>query len=61
MSENFPKPWRLGKKKNVELDLSNFTEKADLRKAAGVDTSKSAKKVDLGSLKSEIDKLNIDK
>ena len=30
----------------VELDLSDYTTKADLKNAAGVDTSKFAKKVD---------------
>ena len=45
----------------VEFDLSNYATKADLIIAAGVDTSKSAKKVDLASLKSNGDKLDIDK
>ena len=31
----------------VELDLSNYATKADLKNAAGFDTSKFAKKVDL--------------
>ena len=31
----------------VELDLSNYSRKADLKNAAAVDTSQSAKKVDL--------------
>ena len=45
----------------VELDLSDYTTKADLKNAAGVDTSKFAKKVDLASLKSNVGKLDIDK
>ena len=45
----------------VELDLSNYATKADLKNATGVDTSKFAKKVDLASLKSNVDKLDIDK
>ena len=45
----------------VELYLSNYATKADLRNATGVDTSKFAKRVDLESLKSNIDKLDIDK
>ena len=44
----------------VELDLSNYTTKADLKNAAGVNTSKFALKVDLASLKSEVDKFDID-
>ena len=39
----------------VELDLSNYATKADLKNAAGVDTSKFAKKDDLASLKSNVD------
>ena len=45
----------------VELDLPNYATKAYLKNAAAIDTSKFAKKVDLGGLKSEIDKLDIDK
>ena len=36
-------------------------KKSDLKNAIGVDTSKFAKNVDLGNLKSEVDKLDIDK
>ena len=45
----------------VELDRSNYATNVDLKKATGVDTSKFAKKVDVASLKSEIDQLDIDK
>ena len=45
----------------VELDLSNYSRKADLKNAAGVDTSQSAKKVDLDNLKTDVDKLDIDR
>ena len=41
--------------------MSNFPTKADFKNAAGVDTSKFAKKIDLANLKSDVDKLNIDK
>ena len=44
----------------VELDLSNYATKADLKSATGVDTSKFAKTVDLTSLKSNVNKLDID-
>ena len=61
MSEHFPKPKSSGCKVKVELDLSSYARKADLKNVAGVDTSKFAKKVELASLKSKVDKLDIDK
>ena len=61
MSEYFPEPKSFGRRMKVELDLSNYATKADLKNATGVDTSKFAKKVDLASLKSNVDKLDIDK
>ena len=39
MSEYFPKPKSLGANVKVESDLSNHATKADLKNAAGVDTS----------------------
>ena len=45
----------------VELDLSNYSTKADLKGATGADTSILAAKSDLASLKAEVDKINIDK
>ena len=44
-----------------ELDLSNYATKTDLKNVTGVDTSKFAKKIDLNNLKSDLDKLDIDK
>ena len=61
MSEYFPEPTILGERVKVELDLSNHSKKADSKNATGVDTSKFAKKVDLANLKSNVDKLDIDK
>ena len=61
MSEYFPKPKSFGANVKVELDLSNYATKADLKNATGVDTSKFAEKVDLANLKSDVDKLDIDK
>ena len=43
------------------LDLSNYAAKADLKNATGNDTSDFAKKTDLANLKSDVDKLDIDK
>ena len=61
MSDYFPKPKSSGGKGNIALDVSNYATKADLKNAAGVDTSKFAKKVDLANLKSNVDKVDIDK
>ena len=40
----------------AELNLSNYVTKANLKNATGVD-----KKTDLANLKSDVDKLDIDK
>ena len=61
MSEYFPEPKSLGGRMKVELDLSNYATNADLKIANTADTSKFAKKVDLANLKSNVDKLDIDK
>ena len=45
----------------VELDLSNIVTKADLKNAKGVDTLEFAKKNDLANLKSDVDRLDMDK
>ena len=60
MSESFAKPKPLGKLK-VELDLFNYATKTDLKNATEIDTSSFAKKVNLASLNSNVDKLDIDK
>ena len=45
----------------VELDLSNYARKSELKNATGVTTLQFAKKADLASLKSDVDELDIDK
>ena len=59
MSEYFPEPKSSGGRVKVELDLSIYATKTDLKNATGVDTSYFAKKTDLASLKSNVDKLDI--
>ena len=54
MSEYFLKPNYLGANVKVELDLSNYAIKADLKNATGVDTSDFAKKTNLPNLKSNL-------
>ena len=62
MSQYFPKPYRsFGGNVKVELDLSSYATKAGLKNATGVDTSSFAKKTDLANLKSDVDKLDIDR
>ena len=41
--------------------MSNYATKTDLKNATGVDTSSFAKETDLAHLKSNVDKLDIDK
>ena len=60
MSEYFPELESLGKVK-VELDLSNYSTKTDFKNATRINTSSFAKKVDLASLKPNIDKLDTGK
>ena len=59
MSQYFPKPF--GGDINVKVDLSNYAAKADIKNISHVDTSSFALKTNLANLKTEVDKLDIDK
>ena len=62
MSQYFPKPFRsFGININVKVDLSSYTTNTDVKNVTHVDTSSFALKANLVSLKTEIDKLDIDK
>ena len=62
MSQYFPKPYEsFGGDINVKVDLSNYATKADIKNISHVDTSSFALKTNLANLKSEVDKLDIDK
>ena len=62
MSQYFPKPFRsFGGNINVKVDLSNYATKTDLKNVTHVDTSGFGLKTNLASLKTEVDKLDIDK
>ena len=62
MSQFFPKPYGpFGWDINVKVDLSNYATKADIKNISHVDTSSFALKANLADLKTEVDKLNIDK
>ena len=63
MSQYFPKPFNshFGDSIKVKIDLSNYATKADIKNISHVDTSSFALKTNLASLKTEVDKLDIDK
>ena len=62
MSQHFPKSFRsFGRNINIKVDLSNYATKADIKNISHVDTSSFALKTNLANLKTEIDKLDIDK
>ena len=61
MSEYFRKPKSLGANVKIKLNLFNYATKAVYKIATGADTSEFAKKVDLARLKSDVDKLDINK
>ena len=63
MSQYFPKPFNshFGDSIKVKIDLSNYATKTDIKNISHIDTSSFALKTNLSSLKSEFDKLDIDK
>ena len=62
MSQYFPKPYEpFGGDINVKVDLSNYATKTDIKNISHVDTSSFALKSNLASLKTEVDKLDINK
>ena len=62
MSQYFPKPYEpFGGDINVKVDLSNYATKTDLKNVSHADVSSFALKSNLASLKTEVDKLDIDK
>ena len=62
MSQYFPKLFRIfGGNINVKVYLSNQATKTDLKNVAHIDTSSFALETNLASLKTEVDKLDIDK
>ena len=62
MSQYFPKPFRSFRRNvNVKVDFSNYATKADFKNISYVDTSSFALKTNLANLKTEVDKLDINK
>ena len=61
MSQYF-QPYRSsGRKIKVELDLNSYSTKYNLKNVASVDVSSFSSKTNLASLRTEVDKLDIDK
>ena len=61
MSQYFPTPSSHKENIRVEIDLFNYATKKDINDVTHVDTSNFALKTNLSSLKTEVDKLDIDK
>ena len=63
MSQYFPKPFNshFGESIKVKIDLSNYATKTDIKNISLVYTSSFASKTNLANLKTEVDKLDIDK
>ena len=62
MSQYFLKPYEpVGGDINIKVDFSNYATKADIKNISHVDNSSFALKTNLAYLKTEVDKLDIDK
>ena len=62
MTQYFPKPYEpFGGDVNVKVDLSNYATKTDIKNISHIDTSSFASKSNLASLKTKVDKLDIDR
>ena len=62
MSQYFPKPYEpFGGDINVKVDVANYATKTDLKNTSHIDVSSYALKSNLAGLKTEIDKLDINK
>ena len=61
MSQYFPTPSSHKENIKVEIDLSNYATKKDINDITHLDTSNFALKTNLSGLKTEVDKLDIDK
>ena len=62
MSQYFPKQYEpFGGDINVKVDLSNQAAKTEIKNISHIDTSSFALKTNLANLKTEVDKLDIDR
>ena len=60
MDKFYPKPYKAFGKR-IKVDLSNHATKTGLKNVTHVDTSRFALRRNLANLKTEVDKLDIDK
>ena len=61
MNQYFPPYTSFERNIQVELDLSSYATKTDLKNVTHVDVSSTASKTNLAGLKTEVDKLDIAK
>ena len=61
MSTYYPPYKRSSSDIKLELDLTNYATKTDLKNITHVDVSSSASKTNLAALKTEVDKIDVDK
>ena len=62
MSEYFPKsPRNYTENINIKVDVSNYVTKTDLKNITDINTSSFPLKTNLTSIKTNVDKLDIDK
>ena len=62
MSQYSPKTYKpFGRDINIKVDLSNYATKTDIKNISDIDTSRFVLKSNLASVKTEVDKLDIDK
>ena len=62
MSQYFPKTYKpFGRDINIKVNLSNCATKTHIKNISDIDTSRFALKSNLASVKTEVDKLDIDK
>ena len=62
MSQYFRKPYEpFGGDINVKVELFNYATKTDIKNTSHIDTSRFASKSNLARVKTEVDKLDIDK
>ena len=63
MSQYLPKPFNshFGDSIKVKIEVNNYATKTDIKNISHVDTSRFALKTNLANLKTEVDKLDINK